>query len=79
MRNNIAVEIPAHANRALEDIFVTYDDQSGYPLNEDDIVQMRKSERLRHLVKAPARNYFKVMREKLKTLAPSAKPWLESS
>ena len=60
------VEVRAHPNGAPEDIFVTYDGQSGYPLHEGDTVQVRKSERLLRLVKAPARGYFEVLREKLK-------------
>ena len=61
-----AVEVRAHTNGAPEDIFVTYDGQSGYPLHEGDTVQVRKFERLLRLVKAPARGYFEVLREKLK-------------
>lgn len=60
------VEVLAHANGTPEDIYVTYDGQSGYPLHEGDIVSVRKSERLLRLVKAPARSYFEVLREKLK-------------
>ena len=60
------VEVRAHANGAPEDIFVTYDGQSGYPLHEGDIVQVRTSERRLRLVKTPARGYFEVLREKLK-------------
>lgn len=60
------VEVRAHANGGSEDIFVTYDGQSGYPLHEGDTVEVRKSERLLRLVKAPARGYFEVLREKLK-------------
>jgi len=60
------VEVRAHANGAPEDVFVTYDGQSGYPLHEGDTVQVRKSDRLLRLVKAPARGYFEVLREKLK-------------
>lgn len=60
------VEVRAHANGAPDDIFVTYDGQSGYPLHEGDIVQVRKSERLLRLAKPPARGYFEVLREKLK-------------
>ncbi len=60
------VEVHAHANGSPGDIFVTCDGQSGYPLHEGDIVQVRKSERLLRLVKAPARGYFEVLREKLK-------------
>ena len=60
------VEVRAHASGAPEDMFVTYDGQSGYPLHDGDTVQVRKSERLLRLVKAPARGYFEVLREKLK-------------
>lgn len=60
------VEVRAHANGAPEDIFVTYDGQSGYPLHEGDFVRVRKSERILRLVKTPARGYFEVLREKLK-------------
>lgn len=61
-----AVEIRAHADGAAEDVFVTYDGQSGYPLNEGDVVRVRKSERTLRLVGAPARSYFELLREKLK-------------
>jgi len=60
------VEVRAHANGAPEDIYVTYDGQSGYPLHAGDVVSVRKSERVLRLVKAPARGYFEVLREKLK-------------
>lgn len=60
------VEVRPQANGAMEDVFVTYDGQSGYPLNEGDVVRVHKSERTLRLVKAPARGYFEVLREKLK-------------
>ena len=60
------VEVRAHADGAAEDVFVTYDGQSGYPLHEGDEVKVRKSPRTLRLVKAPARSYFEVLREKLK-------------
>ena len=49
-----------------EETFVTYDGQSGYPLKPGDIVRVRKSDRTLRLVKAPARSYFELLREKLK-------------
>ena len=49
-----------------EETFVTFDGQSGYPLKPGDIVRVRKSERTLRLVKAPARSYFELLREKLK-------------
>jgi len=45
---------------------VTYDGQAGYPLQKGDVVKVRKSEWRLRLVKAPARSYFEVLREKLK-------------
>ena len=60
------VEVHAHANGAPDDVWVTYDGQSGYPLHEGDVVRVRKSGRTLRLVKAPARGYFEVLREKLK-------------
>jgi NAD+ kinase len=49
-----------------DDIYVTYDGQSGYPLQKGDVVTVRKSDRKLRLIKAPARSYFAVLREKLK-------------
>ena len=49
-----------------EETFVTFDGQSGFPLKPGDIVRVRKSERSLRLVKAPARSYFELLREKLK-------------
>jgi NAD+ kinase len=49
-----------------DEIFVTYDGQSGYPLHAGDVVRVRHSERALRLVKAPGRNYFELLREKLK-------------
>ncbi len=60
------VEVRAHTNSGPDDVFVTYDGQSGYPLHDGDTVQVRKSEQVLRLVKAPARGYFEVLREKLK-------------
>ncbi len=49
-----------------EETFVTFDGQSGFPLKPGDVVSVRKSERSLRLVKAPARSYFELLREKLK-------------
>ena len=60
------VEVTPHVDGGSDEIFVTYDGQSGYPLRQGDIVRVRKSERTLRLVKAPARSYFQLLREKLK-------------
>jgi NAD+ kinase len=60
------VEVRPHDNGTPDDVFVTYDGQSGYPLREGDFVQVRKSAHVLRLVKGAARGYFEVLREKLK-------------
>ena len=63
---NETVEVRPNIDLATDEIFVTYDGQAGYPLQKGDTVAIRKSERCLRLVKAPARTYFEVLREKLK-------------
>jgi NAD+ kinase len=60
------VEVRPHANGTTDDLFVTYDGQSGYPLHRDEVVSVRKAGQTLRLVKAPARSYFELLREKLK-------------
>jgi NAD+ kinase len=60
------IEVRPTVADAKDEIFVTYDGQTGYPLQAADVVRIRRSERALQLVKAPARNYFELLREKLK-------------
>ncbi|HZI78970.1 MAG TPA: NAD(+)/NADH kinase [Vicinamibacterales bacterium] len=60
------IEVRPTVADAKDEIFVTYDGQTGYPLHAGDVVRIRRSERALQLVKAPARNYFELLREKLK-------------
>jgi len=60
------IEVRPQLQGNLDEIFVTYDGQSGYPLQEGDVVRVRKSERTLRLIKAPTRSYFELLREKLK-------------
>jgi NAD+ kinase len=60
------VEVRPHIGDGADDVFVTYDGQSGYTLHEGDVVRVRKSGRVLRLVKASTRGYFEVLREKLK-------------
>jgi NAD+ kinase len=61
-----SVEVRPHIEGRVDDIYVTYDGQSGYPLQKGDVIRVRKSDRVLRLVKAPARSYFELLREKLK-------------
>jgi NAD+ kinase len=63
---NAVVEVRPHQNGTTDDLFVTYDGQSGYPLQREDVISVRKAEQTLRLVKAPARSYFELLREKLK-------------
>ncbi len=49
-----------------DDVFVTYDGQTGYELRQGDVVQVQRAKQSLRLVKAPGRSYFEVLREKLK-------------
>lgn len=49
-----------------DEVFVTFDGQSGHPLLSEDIVSIRAAERPMHLVRASTRTYFEVLRQKLK-------------
>jgi NAD+ kinase len=60
------IEIRPHLETATDEIYVTYDGQAGYPLQKGDVVRIRRSEWRLRLVKAAARSYFEVLREKLK-------------
>jgi len=60
------VEVRPQIDELVDDIYVTYDGQSGYPLRQGDVITVRRSERTLRLVKTPARSYFEVLREKLK-------------
>jgi NAD+ kinase len=60
------IEVRPHVDTSVDEIFVTYDGQAGYPLQRGDVVRIRKSDRRLRLIKAPTRSYFEVLREKLK-------------
>ena len=60
------VEVRPEAPGGAEDVFVTYDGQYGYPVHQGDVIRVRKATQVLRLVKAPARGYFELLREKLK-------------
>ena len=60
------VEVRPEAAHGSEDVFVTYDGQYGYAVHQGDVIRVKKAERVLRLVKAPSRDYFELLREKLK-------------
>lgn len=51
-----------------DELFVTFDGQSGHPLQDDDAVVVTRADRVVRLVRASTRTYFEVLRQKLKWL-----------
>lgn len=49
-----------------DEVFVTFDGQSGFPLRPSDLVSVRRAARPVRIVKSASRTYFDVLREKLK-------------
>ena len=51
---------------AKEEVYVTFDGQSGHALQADDVIEIRRAQRPLRLVRAGKRTYFEVLRQKLK-------------
>lgn len=49
-----------------EDVFLTLDGQVGFALRYKDVVRLRKAENMIRLIRPPERNYFEILRTKLK-------------
>ena len=60
------ISVRPYLEHQTDEIYVTYDGQTGYPLLKGDEVRIHKAPQRLRLVKAPARNYFELLREKLK-------------
>ena len=49
-----------------DEVFVTFDGQSGHPLQSADFISIRRADRVMRLVRASTRSYFDMLRQKLK-------------
>jgi NAD+ kinase len=49
-----------------DEVFVTFDGQSGHALQAGDVVTIRRAERPLRLVRSSSRSYFDVLRQKFK-------------
>jgi NAD+ kinase len=61
--STISVEPDMNGN---DEVFVTFDGQSGHALQADDVVQIERATRPLCLVRSAHRSYFDVLRQKLK-------------
>lgn len=72
MLTNRPLVIPATAQidvrlkSAQESPYLTVDGQVGMELQEEDTVRVRKSDRVIELITSPNRNYFQLLRSKLR-------------
>ena len=64
--DELDIEISIMPPSDKQEIYVTLDGQEGTPLNEEDRVCVRKSEQRVLLIQSPDKNYFDVLRQKLK-------------
>ena len=48
------------------EVWLTFDGQVGYPLNPGDLVRVQKAVKSIRLIKTPFKNYFEILRTKLK-------------
>ena len=60
------IDVMSRLHGSPDDVFVTFDGQSGHPLEADDVVRIRRAARPLRLVRASTRTYFDVLRQKLK-------------
>lgn len=60
------IRVRAGAENGGAEIYVTFDGQHGYPLEEGHELSITRASRPVRLVRAATRNYFEVLREKLK-------------
>jgi NAD+ kinase len=61
--SEIAVEPDMNGN---DEVFVTFDGQSGHALESGDVITIRRAARPLRLVRSSSRSYFDVLRQKLK-------------
>jgi NAD+ kinase len=60
------VEIRALLKSRQQEVILTLDGQQGFPLEFEDVVEVKKADSRILLIKSPYRHYFEVLREKLK-------------
>ncbi len=60
------VRVQSAVNGSNEEVFVTFDGQSGHALEADDVICVSRADRPLRLIRASSRTYFDVLREKLK-------------
>lgn len=65
LRGSSEVRVEPLMNGA-EEVYVTFDGQSGHPLQVEEIIEITRADRPLRLVRSSKRTYFDVLRQKLK-------------
>jgi NAD+ kinase len=60
------IRVRPAAGASNDELFVTFDGQSGHALQADDVIMIERAPVPVRLVRASTRSYFDVLREKLK-------------
>jgi NAD+ kinase len=60
------VQVQPLVDSKNDEIYVTFDGQSGFQLQADDLVHVSRAERPLRLVRSSSRSYFETLRQKLK-------------
>jgi NAD+ kinase len=60
------VRVQPHMDGSRDEVYVTFDGQFGFRLTDKDVVSVRRGARPIRLIRATARSYFEILREKLK-------------
>lgn len=64
VQDNVVIDI--RLGSKAKEVWLTFDGQVGYPLREGDVVRIEKAVKSILLIKNPFKNYFEILRTKLK-------------
>lgn len=64
LQDDVVIDI--RLGSKAKEVWLTFDGQVGYPLKTGDVVRVQKAEKSIGLIKNPFKNYFEILRTKLK-------------
>jgi NAD+ kinase len=60
------IRVEPMMNGSNDEVYVTFDGQSGHPFKADDVIDIRRAERTLKVIRSEKRSYFELLRQKLK-------------
>jgi len=64
VQDNVVIDI--RLGSKAREVWLTFDGQVGYPLEGGDVIRVKKTADSLRLIKSPFKNYFEILRTKLK-------------